>query len=78
MTRTPDNTDDTLSRRPYLLRTDRHAQSKISTPQTQFISTRHSTKSPCAGKIGTVLSQTDHRQRVCQTGTKAKPPPKSP
>jgi hypothetical protein len=78
MTRTPYNTDDTLSRRLYLLRTNRHAQAKLSTPQKRIISTRHRTNSPNAGKTGTVLSLTDHSQRVCQTGFEANPPPKSP
>jgi hypothetical protein len=78
MTRTLYNTDDTLSRSLYLLRTNRHAQSKLSTPQTRIISTRHRTNRPSVGETGTVLSLTDHRQRVCQTGSKASPPPKSP
>ena len=78
MTRTPYNTDDTLSRRLDLLRTNLHAQSKFSTPQKRVILTRHRTNSPSAGKTGTVLSLTDLSQRVCQAGFEANPPPKSP
>ncbi|KKL24652.1 hypothetical protein LCGC14_2413170 [marine sediment metagenome] len=78
MTRTPYNTDDTLSRRLYLLRTNHYAQAKLSAPQKRIISTRHRTNSPSAGKTGTVLSLTDLSQRVCQAGFEANPPPKSP
>ena len=78
MTPAPYNTNDTFSRRLYLLRTNRHAQIKLSTPQKLITSTRHRTNRPSAGKTGTALSLTDHTQRVCQIGFKANPPLKSP
>ncbi|SFD50289.1 hypothetical protein SAMN04488523_101171 [Sulfitobacter brevis] len=78
MTHTPYNTDDTLSRRLYLLRTNRHAQAKLSTPQKRIISTRRRANNPSAGKTGAVLSLTNHSQRVCLTRFEANPPPKSP
>ena len=78
MTRVPYNTNDILSRRLYLLRTNRHAQLKVSTPRKRIISTRNSTNRPGVGKTGTVLSLTNHGQRVCQIGSETSPPPKSP
>ena len=78
MTRTPYNTDDTLSRRLYLLRTNHYAQAKLSAPQKRIISTRHRTNSPSAGKTGTVLSPAGLVQRLWQIKSLANPPPKSP
>ena len=64
MIRAPHNTNDILSLKLYLLRTNRHAQAKLSTPQKRIISTRHSTNSPSAGKADTVLSLTNHSGSV--------------
>jgi hypothetical protein len=78
MTRTPHITKSTLSRRLSHLRTNRHAQTKRSTPQKSKIPTKDRAYRPNAGKVDPALGLKGTVQRVCQISSKASPPPKSP
>jgi hypothetical protein len=78
MTAAPEIENSDFSRTLHRMRTNRHAQIKISTPQKRITSTRQHAHRPNSGKTGTALSPTDHGQRVCQTGFEAGQPPKSP
>ncbi len=66
------------SRSLHRLRTNRHAQIKLSTQQKVMTPTKYRTYRPNAGKADAALSPTDTAKLVRQVGAKAKAPSKSP
>lgn len=78
MNRAPYITNDTRRRRLYLLRTNHLTLVKLSMWQKLMTPTKYHAYRPNAGKPNPALSLTGIVQRICQTGSKANPPPKSP
>jgi|TARA_B100001964_G_C14166266_1_gene569242 hypothetical protein len=62
----------------HRLRTNRHAQIKLSTQQKVMTPTKYRTYQPNAGKADAALSPTGTAKLVRQVGAKAKTPYKSP
>lgn len=78
MTRAPHITNQTLSRRRYHLRAHHFALIEWSTRQKVMPPTKDRAYLPNAFKVEPALSLTGRVQTVCQTGSKASPPLKSP
>ena len=78
MIRAPYITNDTRSRRLYLLRTNHHTLIKLSMWKKLMTSRKYRASRPHVGKADPALSLTGYVKRVCQIISKASPQPKSP
>jgi hypothetical protein len=78
MTRATHITNNIPCRRPYLLRTNRHALIKRSTWQNMVTPTKYRAFQPTAGKIGAALKSMRPAKLACQLRTKTHALRKSP
>ena len=78
MTCEPHMTNNTLSRRRRHLRTHHYALIQLSMRQELITPTKYRAYRPNSGKADPEPSLTGPVQRICQIGSQASPPPKSP
>jgi len=78
MTRAPNITNNTLSRRRHHLRTDHHTLIKLSTRQKLMTPTKYRGYQPKVGKADATLRPARPANLDRQTGARTKAPLKSP